>query len=162
MEIDVKLPDLPNPCILKCKVDTGEQGNVLPLRTFKKMFANMMDRNTPVYGSLVQQAPFVKLQACNGSEILQVGKIGSSFDSASPVTGPFLSFSLRRLQGQFSFAKETSKILRIITINYIPDMTIRVMHNITQETVGIQDKESSLEFYRQIYGPREVPWEISH
>ena len=74
MEV-VRLSDRPNPGILKCKADTLAQGNVLPLCIFKKIFPNMMDGNRPRYGSLVKQAPFVKLQAYNGTEVVQVGKI---------------------------------------------------------------------------------------
>ena len=143
MEVDVRLPDLPNPCISKCKVDTGAQGNVLPLRTFEKMFPNMMDGNTPRYGSLVKQAPFVKLQAYNGSEIVEVGKM--QFGESSDWT--VAEFFIAETPGPIIIGKKTSQILKIITINSMSEMTIRVIHNITQETVGIPDKESLLELY---------------
>ena len=38
VHVDVRIPHLKLPAVLICKVDTGAQGNVLPLRSFKKIF----------------------------------------------------------------------------------------------------------------------------
>ena len=44
--IKVKLPNLGNPnALLKVKVDSGEQGNILPLRIYGKMFPDCLDEN---------------------------------------------------------------------------------------------------------------------
>ena len=107
----------------------------------------MMDGNTPRYGSLVKQAPFVKLQAYNGSEIVQVGKIEMQLRFGESSDWTVTEFFIAETPGPIIMGKKTSQILRIITINSMSEMTIRVMHNITQETVGIPDKESLLELY---------------
>ena len=57
---------------LRGKVDTGAQGNVLPLRTFRQMFPNQLDRNgTPTSTSKSD----VKLTAYNGTRIPQYGTL---------------------------------------------------------------------------------------
>ena len=46
--ISVQLPTLPlNTACMRVKVDTGAQGNVLPLRVFSCMFPEYMDNNIP-------------------------------------------------------------------------------------------------------------------
>ena len=46
--ISVQLPTLPlNTACMRVKVDTGAQGNVLPLRVFSSMFPEYMDNNIP-------------------------------------------------------------------------------------------------------------------
>ena len=41
--LDIKLPDRPGQHKLKMKVDTGAQGNILPVRTFRRMFPQALD-----------------------------------------------------------------------------------------------------------------------
>ena len=59
VHVDVKIPSN-KPAELYCKIDTGAQGNVLPLRTFQKMFPeHLNDDRIPVPGSFVVKQPFV-------------------------------------------------------------------------------------------------------
>ncbi|XP_029212518.2 uncharacterized protein LOC114976273 [Acropora millepora] len=70
-KISVELPnvDHPNP-VLKVKVDTGAQGNILPLRIYKNMFPDNVDENGLPTGTAPSQT---KLTAYNGTQIFQHG-----------------------------------------------------------------------------------------
>ena len=70
-KISVELPnvDHPNP-VLKVKVDTGAQGNILPLRIYKNMFPDNVDENGLPTGTAPSQT---KLTAYNGTQISQHG-----------------------------------------------------------------------------------------
>ena len=55
---------------LKCKVDTGAHGNILPLRTFKKMCPSLIDaQGLPKSSSELQAKPYVELTVYNGTVI---------------------------------------------------------------------------------------------
>ena len=57
---------------LKGKVDTGAQGNILPLRTFKKIFPQRISKN----GMPTNTSPSsITLTAYNGTEIKQFGTV---------------------------------------------------------------------------------------
>ena len=74
VHVDVQIPGSRRPAELHCKVDTRAQGNVLPMRTFKKMFPNHVNnQGLPV--KLVEQRPYLRLDAYNGTEIPQHGVI---------------------------------------------------------------------------------------
>ena len=45
VHVDVQIPYLKVPAELICKVDTGAQGNVLPLRSFKTIFPSEVDES---------------------------------------------------------------------------------------------------------------------
>ena len=70
-KIPIELPnvDHPNP-VLKVKVDTGAQGNILPLRIYKNMFPDNVDENGLPTGTTPNQT---KLTAYNGTQIPQHG-----------------------------------------------------------------------------------------
>ncbi len=42
-DIGIKLEDKANPAKLKVKVDTGAQGNILPVRIFRRMYPKKLD-----------------------------------------------------------------------------------------------------------------------
>lgn len=73
-ELKIKLPNRPGTHILKAKVDTGAEGNTLPLRTFRNMFPNRVDDlGQPIPGSTKKEHTI--LTAYNGSNIIQHGSI---------------------------------------------------------------------------------------
>ena len=73
--ISVQLPTHPlNTACMRVKVDTGAQGNVLPLRVFSGMFPEYMDNNTPKV-SVLEQYNNTKLTAYNGTSIPHYGTI---------------------------------------------------------------------------------------
>lgn len=70
--LNITLDHKPGNHTLKVKVDTGAQGNVLPLRTFRKAFPELIDdRGYPRDGAIRQQP--TKLYAYNGTAIQQYG-----------------------------------------------------------------------------------------
>ena len=80
-KIRVKLPNIDNPnAMLKVKVDTGAQGNILPLRIYRNMFPHHLDDN----GLPTETKPTqTKLTAYNGTFIAQHGicSIQCSYDN---------------------------------------------------------------------------------
>lgn len=70
-KISLKIPEIdhPNP-MLKIKVDTGAQGNVLPLRIYSKIFPDHIDDDGLPTGTARSQT---KLTAYNGTPIPQHG-----------------------------------------------------------------------------------------
>lgn len=74
-ELKIRLPNRPGTHLLKAKVDTGVEGNTLPLRTFRRMFPDKVDDlGQPIPGSTKKEHTI--LTAYNGSSIMQHGSIG--------------------------------------------------------------------------------------
>ena len=70
-KVQVELPDINHPKpTLKMKVDTGAQGNILPLRIYRNMFPEHVDNNGLPTGTTPTQT---KLTAYNGTPIVQHG-----------------------------------------------------------------------------------------
>ena len=70
-KVQVELPDINHPKpMLKMKVDTGAQGNILPLRIYRNMFPEHVDDNGLPIGTTPTQT---KLTAYNGTPIVQHG-----------------------------------------------------------------------------------------
>ena len=73
--LDVILPNRKGVHELKIKVDTGAEGNTLPLRTFQQMFPEWVDQNGhPRSGTTLKESAI--LTAYNGSSIPQHGSVG--------------------------------------------------------------------------------------
>ena len=90
-KLRVKLPNVnhPNPA-LKVKVDTGAQGNILPLRIYRNMFSHHVDEN----GLPTETAPSqTKLTAYNGTQIPQHGvcSIKSSYGDKETDAGFYVA-----------------------------------------------------------------------
>ena len=81
--------EAPNP-VLKVKVDTGAQGNILPLRIYRNMFSHHVDEN----GLPTETAPSqTKLTAYNGTQIPQHGvcSIKSSYGDKATDAGFYVA-----------------------------------------------------------------------
>ena len=90
-KLRVKLPNVnhPNPA-LKVKVDTGAQGNILPLRIYRNKFSHHVDEN----GLPTETAPSqTKLTAYNGTQIPQHGvcSIKSSYGDKETDAGFYVA-----------------------------------------------------------------------
>ncbi|XP_014671070.1 PREDICTED: uncharacterized protein K02A2.6-like isoform X3 [Priapulus caudatus] len=70
--LSITLRNKPGNHTLKVKVDTGAQGNVLPLRTFRRAFPELLDTKGYPRDGTVQQEP-TKLYAYNGAAMHQYG-----------------------------------------------------------------------------------------
>ena len=79
--VGIILPNKPDvPAVLKAKVDTGAQGNILPVRIFRKMFPEKLDAHGyPKPDAIVRRKTI--LTAYNGSQIQQYGTVSISCDS---------------------------------------------------------------------------------
>ena len=125
--VDVRLPGNPDkPATMKCKIDTGAQGNVLPLRTFKKMCPSMVDECGLPTSEAVRRQPFTRLDAYNGTEIVQHGVIKLTIRYGHTRSGWITAdFYVAETPGPIIIGKNTSEQLKIITVN-IADVTLKV------------------------------------
>ena len=64
---------------LKCKVDTGAGGNVMPLHTFAKLFPRHINADHSPRGL---KSSTTRLTAYNGSKIPQFGTLDTAIDWA--------------------------------------------------------------------------------
>ena len=137
--VDVQIPGSRRPAELHCKVDTRAQGNVLPMRTYKKMFPNHVNnQGLPV--KLVEQRPHVRLDAYNGTEIPQHGVIKLKIKYAH-VSNQWLEteFYLAETTGPIILGKNTSIKLGIITVNARPSID-----NLSLKVIDIRTAQPQL------------------
>ena len=74
ININIKLANRPGVHSLKVKVDTGAQGNILPLRTYRRMYPESIDSDGyPKNGTTTKRNTV--LTAYNGTQIPQHGSI---------------------------------------------------------------------------------------
>jgi len=72
--LNLSLCNRPGVHYLKLKVDTGAQGNILTIRTFRRMFPEMLDSNDEPYIGSLQAAERI-LTAYNGTHIKCFGNV---------------------------------------------------------------------------------------
>ena len=75
VKLKIKLYNRPGVHNIISKVDTGAQGNTLPLRLFREMFPDLLTKNGTPKKEIVQRKGGTKLTAYNGTEIPCHGKI---------------------------------------------------------------------------------------
>ncbi|KAL8607946.1 hypothetical protein ACOMHN_005501 [Nucella lapillus] len=103
------------PASLKVKVDTGAQGNILPLRIFRQMFPEELDKNGFPKSGSTKPRPTV-LQAYNGTPIQQHGvrpiicRYGSS-------EWHYAEFFVAESDGPAILGLPSSRELRLVTIH---------------------------------------------
>ncbi|KAK7094506.1 hypothetical protein V1264_006061 [Littorina saxatilis] len=69
VQLNVKLTSRPGIHNLNLKVDTGAQGNTLPLRTFRQMFPDHLREDEMPTSEIADKAKSVRLTAYNGTTI---------------------------------------------------------------------------------------------
>lgn len=113
--INVTLDRKPDtPATLQVKVDTGAQGNLLPLRIFRRMYPEKLDsEGFPKSGSTT--VCHTKLTAYNGSRILQYGviKVPSKFHDTSHMAEFYVTDS----NGPAILGLPSSRALKLVTLN---------------------------------------------
>ena len=125
VHIEARIPERTVPADMLCKIDTGAQGNVLPLRTFKKMYPEHAD--TPGNCTLLQKRPYVKLNAYNGTDILQHGIIKFMLrHKSTEKQWKEAEFYVAETPGPIIVGKNTSVQLGVITVNCISEMTWKI------------------------------------
>ena len=68
-QVQIKLNNLPGIHNLSAKIDTGAQGNTLPLRTFRRMYPDKVDADGFPVEHIVATARYARLMAYNGTSI---------------------------------------------------------------------------------------------
>jgi transposase InsO family protein len=113
--VNLRLPHKPVNDTLKLKVDTGAEGNILPLRTYRKMFPHRLDAEGFPRSSEVSHKPQTKLSAYNGSEIKQHGEITlrCQYRDSSWQT---LAFYIAESEGPAILGLNSCKIMDIVSL----------------------------------------------
>ena len=161
VRVKVQLPDRTQQAEMTCKVDTGAQGNILPLRTFRKMFPEMLKDGKPTYGSLVREQPFVKLQAYNGSEIRQYGSLNLKLRYGNHANAWHeTQFYVAESPGPIILGNGASQRLTIVNINMVHELTLTVQDIRTVSAQPIADTKMLLDLYPDRFkGIGEFPGE---
>ena len=68
-QVHIKLNNRPGIHNLSAKIDTGAQGNTLPLRTFRRMYPDKLDADGFPVEHIVAAARYARLTAYNGTSI---------------------------------------------------------------------------------------------
>ncbi len=138
-QVDVQIPGRANRAQMLCKVDTGAQGNILPVRTFKEMCPQLIDRNGfPILGDVVRTNQWVKLTAANGTTIPQHGMVDLKI-RYSPLTQQWISreFFIADTPGPILLGSEASRSLHIVKVDASLD---KVTVAVVKQTVPGDDK----------------------
>ena len=113
--LDIKLPERKGTDLLTAKVDTGAQGNLLPMRVFRRMFPKSLNaEGFPKPGTTTPRR--TTLVAYNGSVIPQYGSISITckFDDGKWQTQDFF---VADADGPIILGLPASRSMKIITIN---------------------------------------------
>ena len=98
-QVQIKLNTRPGIHTLSAKIDTGAQGNTIPLRTFRRMYPDKLDAEGYLVKHIVAAARYARLTAYNGTSIachgivnIQCSYRNSAWDDTQfyivDVTGP--------------------------------------------------------------------------
>ena len=115
--LDIKLPNIRKgqTADLKVKVDTGAQGNILPLRVFRKMFPDAITGQHPTHGTLMPRDHTI-LSAYNGTRIPQHGTIqlACRYQQSDWVDAEFF---VADTEGPAILGLPNSRQLRLVTLH---------------------------------------------
>ncbi|GFR65426.1 retrovirus-related Pol polyprotein from transposon 297 [Elysia marginata] len=112
--IIVTLPDLHKKAQLRGKIDTGAQGNALPLRLFKQMFPKHVDKDgLPLKDKITPSN--VKLAAYGGFNVQHFGTI--SMYCCHKGKRERTTFYITEDNGDAIFGLPTAQNLKLVTIN---------------------------------------------
>ena len=105
---------------LKCKVDTGAQGNVRYLRTLKKLCPSLINAQGLLKSSSeIQAKPYVKLTVCNGTVIKLYGVIKLSLKrmGANDQQWTSAEFIIDETPGPIIIGFRTNQAMKFITVH---------------------------------------------
>lgn len=114
-QLDIQIPDRPGQHSLKTKVDTGAQGNILPIRIFRRMFPKLLDSSGyPKPGSTTPR--YTRLMAYNGTEIPQYGSLSlrCKYEESEWI---ITEFFVAESDGPAIVGLPSSRALRLVTVN---------------------------------------------
>lgn len=113
-KLEIQVPNESRRCTLKVKVDTGAEGNILPLRTFKHIFPGKVDAKGNPLPNATKASP-TKITAYNGSQISHLG-ICTITCQYNGVKTP-VDFYVVDVNKQVIVGLQTSLKLKLVTIN---------------------------------------------
>ena len=142
--ITVKLPHFGNiPTTLRAKVDTGAQGNILPIRVYKQMFPQNMNTEGQIKKNILQQRPTV-LTAYGGGQIPHEGICELVCEVKG--TAAAIPFYVTKADGPAIVGLESSQKFGLVTLNYSV-----LTNSPDKETVIIGSKEDLISQYPKCF-----------
>ncbi|KAL5015826.1 hypothetical protein ScPMuIL_005415 [Solemya velum] len=123
-DLNVKIPGYSDTAKMTCKIDTGAQGNILPIRVVRKILPSLTNKSGVVYGDVIKKRPNVKLYAYNGREITQYGSVNLELRYGHGWMKT--DFFIADTPGPIILGKTSSLALNIITVNTVAEMTLHV------------------------------------
>lgn len=137
--VKVKLPEW-SKATLKAKIDTGSQGNALPLRLYRKMFPSQVDKDgTPT--DLTQSE--VKLTGYGGHQIRQFGTC--SIECSYKDKTECATFYVTEDKGSAILGLPTLQALGMISLNY------GIEQKSNSRTDHIRNKEDLISKYPETF-----------
>ena len=114
VKVNIKLEDNPRvPATLKAKVDSGAQGNVLPMRLFRQMYPDKVDdKGYPKPGTTTPQQTILNLYGCIPMKQYGTWKLPCKYKDRSTVA----KFYIVDKDGPAILGLPTSRELRLITV----------------------------------------------
>ena len=149
-KLDIRLPNngRSHTADLKVKIDTGAQGNILPLRIFRRMFPEKLTaEGYPSHGSVANRSN-TTLSAYNGSRILQYGSITlpCRYRCSEWV---YAEFFLIDTNGPAILGLPYSRQLKLVTLQCAIDKGTCGLH-----ATGDHSPVKSVEDLKQLYADR--------
>ena len=133
------------PATLKAKLDTGVQGNILPLRLYRRMYPEYLRPDGFPKPEAVQQSPTV-LTAYGGTNIKQHGKCASACDFNGRRTEAI--FFITEAEGPAIIGLPTSLKLNLVTLNCsLQKNQAENAHPAHEKNVPVKDKDDLVKQY---------------
>ena len=144
--VDINLHKLSNrPAKLKAKLDTGAQGNILPLRLYRRMYPEYLTPDGFPKPEAVQQSPTV-LTAYGGAKIKQHGKCTISCEFNGKRSEAL--FFITEADGPAIIGLPTSLELNLVTLNCSLQKSLAQNTDHTNgKKAPIKDKNDLMEQY---------------
>ena len=114
--VNIDLPHKQGKHALRLKIDTGAEGNILPVRTFRRIFPECLDAKGYPVPSSVTKKPNVSLSAYNGTPIMQHGYLTLQCRYKSESWTP-LGFYIAESDGPAILGLEGCKQLNVVHLN---------------------------------------------
>ena len=120
-QVQIKLNNRPGIHNLSAKIDTGAQGNTLPLRTFRRMYPDQLDADGFPVEHIVAAARYARLTAYNGTSIPCHGIVNIPYSYSNSAWND-TQFYIVDVTGPAVIGLQSSETLKLVT----PNCTIKV------------------------------------
>ena len=142
VDLKVKLAQRAGIHSLRVKVDTGAQGDVLPVRIFRKMFPSLVDIDGFPKPGALKQKPKTSLTAYNGTKITQYGTVvlPCQFNNGKWVS---VEFYVTESEGPAIIGFKSSVEMKLLTMHCAVNKKVVSEGSSSKPITGKQDLEKT-------------------